>query len=125
MIGSGRVEGAGALAADADPVKTAVGRDAVGDALGGEHHLVVVAEATGRSVGIALLVPHHPRNRVLDAVGVAGERDVGLDAVARRVYVQARIRVAGPDSRDAGLLEAEAADRGNMPSGIGDASGGD
>ena len=75
------------LVADGDPVKAALGGFVL-DALGREHHLVFVQ----RQVAFALLVPHDPRHAVLDA----GEGDVGLDAVARRVDVQARVWPPGP-----------------------------
>ena len=48
----------------------------------------------------------------------AGECDVGLDAVTRRVDVQARIRAPGADPRDPSLLKAEATDRGDMAGAI-------
>ena len=56
----------------------------------------------------AYLVPDDPRHAVVGA----RERDVGLDAFTRGVDVQARF-VA--DTRDAGLLPAEAADRRHVP----------
>jgi hypothetical protein len=69
------IERAAGLAADRDPVKATVGGDTVADALGGEHHLVVVSEPALGLIGVALLIPDDPRNGVLDAVGVAGETD--------------------------------------------------
>ena len=53
--------------------------------LGGEHHLVGGQLQAG--AGVACLVPDDPRHAVVRP----GEGDVGLDAVARRIDVQARV----------------------------------
>src|SRR5439155_213547 len=70
-------------AADRDPLEAAV-RARVRDRLGGEDHLVA---AEPRDLGLPFLVPDRPD----DLVVLPGEGDVGLDAGARRVDVQARV----------------------------------
>src|SRR6185312_15621387 len=95
-----RVERGAQPAADGDPVEAAVRAFAVADGLGGEDLFGFVEADTAR----ALLVPDDPGH----AVAGARERDVGLDAFARGVDVQARFF---PHAGDAGLLPAEAADR--------------
>ena len=89
------------------PVK-ATEHAGAGVALGlGREHQVVLSEPAG-----AGLVPDDPRHRVVRA----GEGDVRLDPVAVDVDVQARVRVALTRALDAHVLEAEAADRGDVPS---------
>ncbi len=78
-----RFERSAQLAAHDRPMKAAFGA-CVGDALGGEHQIVV---AQAQDFGCSCLVPHDPRHSVIGA----RERDVRLDAFARRVDVQARI----------------------------------
>src|SRR6185436_16730024 len=101
-----RVRLAGGAAADRDVLEAAVG--GAGDRLRREH-LLVAAQADAARV---LLVPDEPRH----GVRLAGEREVGLDAVAGRVDVQRRVagRRRGRRRRvqalDAGLLPAERAD---------------
>src|SRR5439155_26512050 len=90
----------GGTGADRDPVEAAVGVG-VGHRLGGEHLLVAREAAEPR---VALLVPDDPRHGVVGA----GERVVGLDAVARRVDVQRR--VAGRGRRAVGRVDALVAD---------------
>src|SRR5262245_18435203 len=58
--------------------------------------------------GCSPLIPNNPRHGVF----FAGEGDVGLDTVARRVDVQAGVPAEAQDAR---LLPAEATDGGNVP----------
>src|SRR6185437_12703075 len=58
-----------------------------------------------------LLVPDHPRHRVIGA----REGDVRLDSVALDVDVQAGIRPTRADPAEADLLETETSDRRNVP----------
>src|ERR1700739_2433341 len=88
-------------------METAVGGDTITDGLGRKHQLIAVQPAQRRG---ASLIPDDPR----DAVARPRKRDVWLDSVARRVDVQARVRGARPDARDADLLPAEPADRRNV-----------
>ena len=109
VVRAGRVERR--WSGPAVPLPTAASEAAVGvrvrDDLGRED-LLVVAQA---DVARVLLVPDGPR----DGVARAGERDVGLDAVAARVDVQRRVAgrrraaVLG-EPVEADLLPAEVAD---------------
>ena len=104
LVVAGVVERRRQAVAHDHPVEVAT---AVVDGLGGEHHVVVVQAV---DLAVVDLVPGDPRHGVVRA----GERDVGLDAVARRVDVErrvgSRLERIGLQAPVADLLPAERAD---------------
>src|ERR1019366_3934574 len=100
---------AGRAQTDDLPVEAAVAI-AIGDGPSRERHVgVEQPQAAGVApVGVAVLIPHHPRNGVVGT----GKRDVGFDAAAGGIDVERGVELS--DRRtlhavDADLLEAELA----------------